>query len=110
MTLDELVVRVRVAVDEADGELDAVLSDLRRFAGEAAAVAGDAAAPQKDVWAGLAEAAKGAFSQVAATSAMSSITELAMLALEPALVGNLSWSMSATMLSAMSAPPTGRHR
>ena len=65
MTLDELVVRVRVAVDEADGELDAVLSDLRRFAGEAAAAAGDAAAPQKDVWAGLAEAAKGAFSQVA---------------------------------------------
>ena len=59
MTLDELVVRVRVAVDEADGELDAVLSDLRRFAGEAAA------ASQKDVWAGLAEAAKGAFSQVA---------------------------------------------
>lgn len=46
MTLDELVVRVRVAVDEADGELDAVLSDLRRFAGEAAAAAGDAAAPQ----------------------------------------------------------------
>ena len=65
MTLDELVVRVRVAVDEADGELDAVLSDLRRFAGEAAAAAGDAAAPQKEVWAGLAEAAKGAFSQVA---------------------------------------------
>ena len=65
MTLDELVVRVRVAVDEADGELDAVLSDLRRFAGEAAAAAGDAAAPQKDLWAGLAEAAKGAFSQVA---------------------------------------------
>ena len=65
MTLDELVVRVRVAVDEADGELDAVLSDLRRFAGEAAAAAGDAAAPQKDVWTGLAEAAKGAFSQVA---------------------------------------------
>lgn len=65
MTLDELVVRVRVAVDEADGGLDAVLSDLRRFAGEAAAAAGDAAAPQKDVWAGLAEAAKGAFSQVA---------------------------------------------
>ena len=65
MTRDELVVRVRVAVDEADGELDAVLSDLRRFAGEAAAAAGDAAAPQKDVWAGLAEAAKGAFSQVA---------------------------------------------
>ena len=65
MTLDELVVRVRVAVDEADGELDAVLSDLRRFAGEAAATAGDAAAPQKEVWAGLAEAAKGAFSQVA---------------------------------------------
>jgi len=65
LTLDELVVRVRVAVDEADGELDAVLSDLRRFAGEAAAAAGDAAAPQKDVWAGLAEAAKGAFSQVA---------------------------------------------
>lgn len=65
MTLDELVVRVRVAVDEADGELDAVLSDLRRFAGEAAAAAGDAAAPQKDVWAGLAEATKGAFSQVA---------------------------------------------
>ena len=65
MTLDELVVRVRVAVDEADGELDAVLSDLRRLAGEAAAAAGDAAAPQKDVWAGLAEAAKGAFSQVA---------------------------------------------
>ena len=65
MTLDELVVRVRVAVDEADGELDAVLSDLRRFAGEAAAAAGDAAAPQKDVWAGLAEAAKGEFSQVA---------------------------------------------
>ena len=65
MTLDELVVRVRVAVDEADGELDAVLSDLRRFAGEAAAAAGDAAAPQKDLWTGLAEAAKGAFSQVA---------------------------------------------
>ena len=65
MTLDELVVRVRVAVDEADGELDAVLSDLRRFAGEAAAAAGDAAAPQKEVWTGLAEAAKGAFSQVA---------------------------------------------
>ena len=65
MTLDELVVRVRVAVDEADGGLDAVLSDLRRFAGEAAAAAGDAAAPQKEVWAGLAEAAKGAFSQVA---------------------------------------------
>lgn len=65
MTLDELVVRVRVAVEEADGELDAVLSDLRRFAGEAAAAAGDAAAPQKDLWAGLAEAAKGAFSQVA---------------------------------------------
>ena len=65
MTLDELVVRVRVAVEEADGELDAVLSDLRRFAGEAAAAAGDAAAPQKEVWAGLAEAAKGAFSQVA---------------------------------------------
>lgn len=65
MTLDELVVRVRVAVDEADGELDAVLSDLRRFAGEAAAAVGDAAAPQKEVWAGLAEAAKGAFSQVA---------------------------------------------
>ena len=65
MTLDELVVRVRVAVDEADGELDAVLSDLRRFAGEAAAAAGDAAAPQKEVWAGPAEAAKGAFSQVA---------------------------------------------
>lgn len=65
MTLDELVVRVRVAVDEADCELDAVLSDLRRFAGEAAAAAGDAAAPQKEVWAGLAEAAKGAFSQVA---------------------------------------------
>ena len=65
MTLDELVVRVRVAVDEADGELDAVLSDLRRFAGEAAAAAGDAAAPQKDLWVGLAEAAKGAFSQVA---------------------------------------------
>lgn len=65
MTLDELVVRVRVAVDEADGELDAVLSDLRRFAGEAAAAAGDAAAPQKEVWAGLAEAAKGALSQVA---------------------------------------------
>lgn len=65
MTLDELVVRVRVAVDEADGGLDAVLSDLRRFAGEAAAAAGDAAAPQKDLWAGLAEAAKGAFSQVA---------------------------------------------
>ena len=65
MTLDELVVRVRVAVDEADGELDAVLSDLRRFAGEAAAAAGDAAAPQKDLWSGLAEAAKGAFSQVA---------------------------------------------
>ena len=65
MTLDELVVRVRVAVDEADGELDAVLSDLRRFAGEAAVAAGDAAAPQKEVWAGLAEAAKGAFSQVA---------------------------------------------
>ena len=65
MTLDELVVRVRVAVDEADGELDAVLSDLRRFAGEAAAAAGDAAAPQKDLWAGLAEAAKGAFSQMA---------------------------------------------
>ena len=65
MTLDELVVRVRVAVDEADGELDAVLSDLRRFAGEAAAAAGDAAAPQKEVWAGLTEAAKGAFSQVA---------------------------------------------
>lgn len=65
MTLDELVVRVRVAVDEADGELDAVLSDLRRFAGEAAAAAGDAAAPQKEVWAGLAEAAKDAFSQVA---------------------------------------------
>ena len=65
MTLDELVVRVRVAVDEADGELDAVLSDLRRFTGEAAAAAGDAAAPQKEVWAGLAEAAKGAFSQVA---------------------------------------------
>lgn len=65
MTLDELVVRVRVAVDEADVGLDAVLSDLRRFAGEAAAAAGDAAAPQKDVWAGLAEAAKGAFSQVA---------------------------------------------
>ena len=42
MTLDELVVRVRVAVDEADGGLDAVLSDLRRFAGEAAAAAGDA--------------------------------------------------------------------
>ena len=65
MTLDELVVRVRVAVEEADGELDAVLSDLRRFAGEAAAAAGDAAAPQKDLWTGLAEAAKGAFSQVA---------------------------------------------
>ena len=65
MTLDELVVRVRVAVEEADGELDAVLSDLRRFAGEAAAAAGDAAAPQKEVWTGLAEAAKGAFSQVA---------------------------------------------
>ena len=65
MTLDELVVRVRVAVDEADGELDAVLSDLRRFAGEAAAAAGAAAAPQQAVWAGLAEAAKGAFSQVA---------------------------------------------
>ena len=65
MTLDELVVRVRVAVDEADGELDAVLSDLRRFSGEAAAAAGDAAAPQKDLWTGLAEAAKGAFSQVA---------------------------------------------
>ena len=65
MTLDELVVRVRVAVDEADGELDAVLSDLRRFAGEAAAAAGDAATPQKEVWTGLAEAAKGAFSQVA---------------------------------------------
>ena len=65
MTLDELVVRVRVAVDEADGELDAVLSDLRRFAGEAAAAVGDAAAPQKDLWTGLAEAAKGAFSQVA---------------------------------------------
>ena len=65
MTLDELVVRVRVAVDEADGGLDAVLSDLRRFAGEAAAAAGDAAAPQKDLWTGLAEAAKGAFSQVA---------------------------------------------
>ena len=47
MTLDELVVRVRVAVEEADGELDAVLSDLRRFAGEAAAAAGDAAAPQE---------------------------------------------------------------
>ena len=43
MTLDELVVRVRVAVDGADGELEAALSDLRRFAGEAAA----AAAPQK---------------------------------------------------------------
>lgn len=65
MTLDELVVRVRVAVEEADGELDAVLSDLRRFAGEAAAAAGDAAAPQEALWAGLAEAAKGAFSQVA---------------------------------------------
>lgn len=65
MTLDELVVRVRVAVEEADGELDAVLSDLRRFAGEAAAAACDAAAPQKDLWTGLAEAAKGAFSQVA---------------------------------------------
>ncbi len=65
MTLDELVVRVRVAVDEADGELDAVLSDLRRFAGEAAAAAGDAAAPQEALWAELAEAAKGAFSQVA---------------------------------------------
>ena len=65
MTLDELVVRVRVAVEEADGELDAVLSDLRRFAGEAAAAAGDAAAPQEALWAELAEAAKGAFSQVA---------------------------------------------
>lgn len=65
MTLDELVVRVRVAVDEADGELDAVLSDLRRFAAAAASAADDAAAPQKEVWAGLAEAAKGAFSQVA---------------------------------------------
>ena len=28
MTLDELVVRVRVAVDGADGELEAALSDL----------------------------------------------------------------------------------
>lgn len=65
MTLDELVVRVRVAVEEADGELDAVLSDLRRFAGEAAAAAGDVAAPQEALWAELAEAAKGAFSQVA---------------------------------------------
>ena len=65
MTLDELVVRVRVAVEEADGELDAVLSDLRRFAGEAAAAAGDAAAPQEALWAELAQAAKGAFSQVA---------------------------------------------
>ena len=37
MTLDELVVRVRVAVDGADGELEAALSDLRRFAQEAAA-------------------------------------------------------------------------
>ena len=65
MTLDELVVRVRVAVEEADGELDAVLSDLRRFAGEAAAAAGDVAAPQEALWAELAQAAKGAFSQVA---------------------------------------------
>ena len=40
MTLDELVVRVRVAVDGADGELEAALSDLRRFAQEAAAAAG----------------------------------------------------------------------
>ena len=40
------MVRVRVAVDGADGELDAVLSDLRRFAAAAASAADDAAAPQ----------------------------------------------------------------
>ena len=65
MTLDELVVRVRVAVDGADGELEAALSDLRRFAQEAAAAAGDASAPQKALWAGLGEAAREAFSKVA---------------------------------------------
>ena len=66
MTLDELVVRVRVAVEEADGELDAVLSDLPPLCrGRPAAAAGDAAAPQEALWAELAEAAKGAFSQVA---------------------------------------------
>lgn len=65
MTLDELVVRVRVAVDGADGELEAALSDLRRFAQEAAAAAGDASAPQQALWAGLGEAAREAFSKVA---------------------------------------------
>lgn len=65
MTLDELVVRVRVAVDGADGELEAALSDLRRFAQEAAIAAGDASAPQKALWAGLGEAAREAFSKVA---------------------------------------------
>ena len=53
MTLDELIVRIRVAADGADGELDSVLGDLKRFAADAQSSTKGSADAQAMAWAGL---------------------------------------------------------
>ena len=64
MTLDELIVRIRVAADGMDGELDDVLGDLRRFASEAEGSSKSSSEAQAAAWAGLAAAAGVAFGKI----------------------------------------------
>ena len=61
MTLDELIVRIRVAADGTDGELDGVLADLKRFVSDAEKSTKSSADAQATAWAGLADAAGIAF-------------------------------------------------
>ncbi len=73
MTLDELIVKVRVAADGADEELDGVLDDLKKFAADAKKAAADAAsseatkrgaAEKAAAWAAMSAAAGNAFGKI----------------------------------------------
>lgn len=64
MTLDELIIKIRVAAEGTDGELDSVLEDLRRFAGDAKNATGQSAAAQSAAWAAMSAAAGTAFGKI----------------------------------------------